>query len=240
MNGFHRDNFLEYLSLAVNWQAAQVETVAESRFALDKRTQITLDRILEKTSPTAPTYVGTSNVVVEEWNVLARATLHNIPTNIGNALTPALKHLFGQPHLYGGKANLTHPCWVSTEAYFIDEQLEPYRGRGHKDQTLLIPLIAGILLMLVVPGIVVAVLVFQEQARQEKEALLAEEEKESDRLQRDAADKVNQIAVHAKTDAVETEKRKKLEEQALFEKNHEVSAKECSWIPDSEMTDAAQ
>lgn len=240
MNGFNRDNFVEYLSSAVNWQAKQVESVAAAQFTLDTRTGVTLDRILEKTSPTAPNLIGTSNVAVEGWNVLARATLHNIPTIIGNKFSPALKYLFTQSQLYGDKANLTHPCWVSTEAYFIDDHMEPYRGRGHKDQTLLIPLIAGIIFMLLVPGMVVAVMVFQEQARQEKRVLLIEEEEMSERLQREVAEKENQVATHTRIEEAEREHTKKVEAEALYQKTREVGSKECVWIPDSQMTDSPQ
>lgn len=231
MNGFNRDNFIESVAAAVNYQATVMEADPAARFTLNKRTQIVIDRLVEKTSPTGANYIGTSSFTATDWNVLSRVTLLGLPTNIASNFAPVAKHLFVNSGLYGGgKAELMHPCWISTEAYFIDDRLEPYRGRGHKDQTLLIPLIAGLTFMLLVPGMVVACCVFRQQADVEKAELLREEEDVSERLLRELQEKEVIVNTKQRLEDEAQEKGRKANEDADKLRRRELDPQDCSWI----------
>eukprot|EP01062_Namystynia_karyoxenos_P055418 TRINITY_DN4624_c0_g1_i3.p1 TRINITY_DN4624_c0_g1~~TRINITY_DN4624_c0_g1_i3.p1 ORF type:complete len:336 (+),score=142.16 TRINITY_DN4624_c0_g1_i3:103-1008(+) len=221
---FNRENFRAGVTAAVNWQAGQLST---NPFAMNQWSNFHVDRIVESTSPTpgASTYGG-------RYNVMVRITLSDIPVEIANDFMPVITYLFGTSGAYNSNVAMLQwdSVWVSTQAYFIDNQLEPFRGRGHKPQMLLIPLMLGLSFMLIIPIGVVACAVAQENQLKIQAKALAKEELKGEKLARELADKEMLIHAHQKKEDEDIERAKKLAADREAAAKREIQEGDTDWV----------
>eukprot|EP01065_Artemidia_motanka_P044768 TRINITY_DN6424_c0_g1_i1.p2 TRINITY_DN6424_c0_g1~~TRINITY_DN6424_c0_g1_i1.p2 ORF type:complete len:363 (+),score=148.75 TRINITY_DN6424_c0_g1_i1:106-1089(+) len=232
-NSFNRDRFRSIITASVNERAEELTEKEENRFKIDAFEQIVFDRLVESTD-TQPSMIN-GQTYDGYWNVLARVTCVGVPEAIANDFESVIAIMFGDDYGYGDRATLLwDSVWVSTSAYFIDNQLEPYRGRGHKSQMLLIPLLLGLSSMLLIPGAVVFVMVSNQQTVREQEKLLEKEEQRLERLSREEAEKEAQVKSHMRAEEEEAERIRKVLQDELDFKNRELSLQDVQWAKGSE------
>eukprot|EP01062_Namystynia_karyoxenos_P026938 TRINITY_DN20792_c0_g1_i1.p1 TRINITY_DN20792_c0_g1~~TRINITY_DN20792_c0_g1_i1.p1 ORF type:complete len:358 (+),score=172.60 TRINITY_DN20792_c0_g1_i1:94-1167(+) len=182
------------------------------------------DRVLESSYPfptqwpfdfemhpiNASRYTNNKNFGDNYWNVMVRMTFTDVPASI---VAPSTMNPSGFRPWFGtmfapSTGNYTSVCpgtkllwdsvWISTEDNFITSRLTPVKGRGHKNQQMLIPLIVGLACMLVIPVSLVALAVMYAQQSNENEAKIINKENEIQRKERELAAMNEQIISYQK------------------------------------------
>eukprot|EP01062_Namystynia_karyoxenos_P026941 TRINITY_DN20792_c1_g1_i1.p1 TRINITY_DN20792_c1_g1~~TRINITY_DN20792_c1_g1_i1.p1 ORF type:complete len:817 (+),score=342.52 TRINITY_DN20792_c1_g1_i1:92-2452(+) len=221
---FDRDQFRTAIVAAFAARQAELLATAGMRMTLNGNTQIHFDRIVESTNPynTPASYTG-------KWNVLARVTLSDIPYEVAHDFMPVIVSLFGTQYTTAVAALQWDSVWISTQAYFIDAQLEPFRGRGHKPQMLLIPLMLGLAFMLLIPIALVACAVAQQNNLAAQEKKYSKEETQVERLNRELADKEAMISLHQKKEDEDAERAKKQAHDRISCLSRELQEEDIDW-----------
>lgn len=183
------------------------------------------------------------------WNVYVRFTLLNVPTEfvtptpenplgfrsfISRLVKSATEGEYTNPVTWAGV-----PCpgtqiipssiWISTEDNFLPDRVEPVKGRGKKDQQLLVPLIMGILFMLLVPFLVVACLVSVAETQNEFDTKIAAKEAEVQKHERTVATLDEKLAIFHQNEQTIIEKEKIKKEEAAAELAYELEEKDIQW-----------
>eukprot|EP01064_Diplonema_japonicum_P015326 TRINITY_DN23040_c0_g1_i1.p1 TRINITY_DN23040_c0_g1~~TRINITY_DN23040_c0_g1_i1.p1 ORF type:complete len:322 (+),score=98.67 TRINITY_DN23040_c0_g1_i1:63-1028(+) len=170
-----------FFDLGTSFDPAVADTIYSS---------IRFDRVVESSDVSTVTgRVKTPNgaevVPSNFWNSFVRVSMLSIPENIADNFNDVIVELSTS---YPAQIKFDS-LWISTDAFFITDQLEPVRGRGHKSTRLLIPLLMGVVAMLVVPMIVSAAFVHVAQSAQKDQVRIEQKEKEIANLNRARVEK---------------------------------------------------
>jgi len=182
------------------------------------------------------------------WNVYVRFTLLNVPTDIvvPSAVNPLGMRSFisrlvksatqgeytspvGGGAACPGTEIVASSIWISTEDNFLPDRIEPVKGRGKKDQQLLVPLIMGIVCMLLVPFLVVACLVSVAETQNEFDTKIAAKEAEVQKHERTVATLDEKLAIFHQNEQAIIEKEKIKREEAAAELAYELEEKDIQW-----------
>eukprot|EP01059_Diplonema_ambulator_P021457 TRINITY_DN3564_c0_g2_i1.p3 TRINITY_DN3564_c0_g2~~TRINITY_DN3564_c0_g2_i1.p3 ORF type:complete len:305 (+),score=114.82 TRINITY_DN3564_c0_g2_i1:2726-3640(+) len=176
---FDRATFASNFMTAMNTHSSEVNTAAGNPTAnawTMMSTNFVWDRVVESTAPFDPTTVelvdGSTETEPNYWNVFVRFTVTEVPVEVAEDVKIVIAKLYTS---YPG-INY-NSVWISTDAAFISNQLEPVKGRGHKDQKLLIPLIMGIVFMYLIPTLVTFFLVRLAQGHNKADQVIEGKQK---------------------------------------------------------------
>eukprot|EP01064_Diplonema_japonicum_P034450 TRINITY_DN713_c0_g1_i3.p1 TRINITY_DN713_c0_g1~~TRINITY_DN713_c0_g1_i3.p1 ORF type:complete len:324 (+),score=95.50 TRINITY_DN713_c0_g1_i3:55-972(+) len=228
---FQRATFVGHLVTALNAHAASVNTAAGNAAAAAWTTTaaaVQWDRVVEATSPFAEqevqTIEGTMITDTNYWNVFVRFTLIDVPVEVAADVKQAI-----------GAMTTTYPgisfnsLWVSTDAFFITEQLEPVKGRGHKDRKLLIPLILGVFSMLTIPTLITWVLVQMAQGSNKAEEVIAFKSKVISEQNNTLAGKNSALVTHEEAEEARKEEERRSTEMKQMRDRHELTEEDVDW-----------
>eukprot|EP01060_Flectonema_neradi_P032521 TRINITY_DN5189_c0_g1_i4.p1 TRINITY_DN5189_c0_g1~~TRINITY_DN5189_c0_g1_i4.p1 ORF type:complete len:194 (+),score=37.91 TRINITY_DN5189_c0_g1_i4:202-783(+) len=185
---------------------------------------ITFDRVLEST---AKGYVGFDerNSDPAYWNVFVRASIV-VPRKIAEEFTSVIVVL---RDLYPQCSINMDSIWVEYNAAFITEQLEPVRGRGHKSQKLLIPLIMGVISMLVIPMLLSLCAVKVAQSKHRSQKILNYKTAELEMYAKKNVVANAEIQVYDEKLQADRERDEAIEAELHQRDTHELTAEEVDW-----------
>eukprot|EP00755_Sulcionema_specki_P034477 Sspe_Gene.102948::Locus_78800_Transcript_1_1_Confidence_1.000_Length_1208::g.102948::m.102948 len=189
------------------------------------------DRVEESTKPFTPQVVKSrvdSKAIPSPmwWNVRVRFTMHSIPVDVADSFRSVLT---GLPSRYPQATIHWDGVWVSTEYHFITQRIDDPKGRGTKDQQLLIPLLIGVFCMLVCPILVTAAAVGAQKRRNKVKAQLAAKERMLEALSREVAAKGSILEEMAAKEVEMTEMERKAKAAETDRIERELDEDDVDW-----------